>query len=217
MTHEFKTPISTIKVSSEVLSSPGILSDPTRVEKYVNIIKNENDRLQQQVDQVLRMADIETETSRLNKEEIEIHEILREIGEQMEARLVKLKGNIFYDLSAHDSTVNADKLHLKNVLSNLIDNAIKYSPERVEINIRTKNEAKGLVVEIEDKGIGISKDQQKRIFDKFYRVPKGNIHNVKGFGLGLNYVWNVVKNHHWKIDVESSINEGSKFIVRIPQ
>ena len=217
MTHEFKTPISTIKVSSEVLSSPGILSDPSRVEKYVNIIKSENDRLQQQVDQVLRMADIETETSRLNKEEIEIHEILREIGEQMEARLVKLKGSISYDLSALDSKVYADKLHLKNVISNLIDNAIKYSPEKVEINIRTKNEAKGLVLEVEDKGIGISKDQQKRIFDKFYRVPKGNIHNVKGFGLGLNYVWNVVKNHHWKIDVESTINEGSKFILSIPQ
>jgi two-component system phosphate regulon sensor histidine kinase PhoR len=217
MTHEFKTPISTIKVSSEVLSSPGIISDPVRFEKYVNIIKNENDRLQQQVDLVLRMADIEKETNRLNKEEIELHSIIQEIAHQMEARLIKMNGSIIYDLKASDSLIFADKLHLKNVISNLIDNAIKYSPKKIEIRISTINRANGLILEIADKGIGISKEQQKRIFDKFYRVPKGNIHNVKGFGLGLNYVKNVIKNHHWKIEVESNLNEGSKFKITIPQ
>ncbi len=217
MTHEFKTPISTIKVSSEVLSSPGIISDPARLDKYVNIIKNENERLQQQVDLVLRMADIEKETSRLNKEEIELHSIIKEVAYQMEARLIKMNGSILYELKASNSMIFADKLHLKNVISNLIDNAIKYSPNKIEIRISTINKVNGLTLEITDKGIGISKEQQKRIFDKFYRVPKGNIHNVKGFGLGLNYVKNVIKNHHWKIDVESNLNEGSKFKITIPQ
>ncbi len=215
MTHEFKTPISTIKVSTEVLSNPDILENPDRLKKYIDIIKSENFRLQQQVDTVLRMADIEKHTSDLQLEEIDIHGLINEIGSQLELRLEKKGGSISYQLEARNYRKLADQLHLKNVISNLLDNAFKYSKEEVDITIRTSDLKDKLIIEFIDKGIGIAAEEQKRIFNKFYRVPKGNVHNVKGFGLGLNYVLNVIKHHRWKIEVESSLGKGSNFKVII--
>jgi two-component system phosphate regulon sensor histidine kinase PhoR len=216
MTHEFKTPISTIKVSTEYLLNDSSQQDPERRAKYLSIIQKENERLHQQVDTVLRMADIEKESTKLRLENIDSHELIREIGQQMEMKIEK-KGSINYELEASNSLIKADKLHLKNVISNLVDNAIKYSPGAADILISTRNDQDRLILEIKDKGIGIAADQQKKIFQKFYRVQKGNVHDVKGFGLGLNYVWNVLKNHRWKIEVDSQVNKGTTMRIIIGQ
>jgi len=217
MTHEFKTPISTIKVSTEVLSKTQQLTDLDRIHKYIDIIAKENMRMEQQVETILHMADIEKETSQLKKQKIDIHEILLGFSKQMELRIKEKNGMLNFQFNAEDPIIEADLLHFKNLVSNLLDNAIKYSPVDLDITISTTNKNKKLYLIILDKGIGIAKDQQKRIFDKFYRVPKGNIHDVKGFGLGLNYVQNVVKNHSWKIEVDSSIDEGTVIMIIIPQ
>ena len=217
MTHEFKTPISTIKVSTEVLSNVNIINNPKRLRKYVDIIIKENERLHQQVETILRMADIEMETNQINIRTIDIHETILEIAKQMELRVFDEHGGFNYKLEATNSIISADELHLKNLISNLLDNAIKYSPNLINISIATENQNNQLVISITDLGIGISKEHQKYIFDKFYRVPKGNIHDVKGFGLGLNYVLNVVKNHNWKIEVKSEIGKGTIISVIVPQ
>jgi two-component system phosphate regulon sensor histidine kinase PhoR len=216
MTHEFKTPISTIKVSIEYLLSDISMDDSERRERYLSIIQKENDRLHQQVDTVLRMADIEKESTKLRLAHVDLHDIIKEIGHQMEMKLNE-GGKINYKLEAKEAKIEADILHVKNVISNLLDNAIKYSHEKVDILISTRKEANHLILEIKDKGIGIAPDQQKKIFQKFYRVQKGNVHDVKGFGLGLNYVWNVIKNHHWKIEVHSQPQKGTMMRIIITQ
>lgn len=216
MTHEFKTPISTIKISTEVLLNKSTQEDPVRLNKYLTIIQSENDRLHQQVDTVLRMADIEEDNKKLQIEAINAHEVIFEIAHQME---MKLKDNesISYFFDASKTLIQADKLHFKNVVSNLLDNAIKYSPEHADITISTRNEGSEFILEIADKGLGIGVDQQKKIFQKFYRVQKGDVHDVKGFGLGLNYVSNVIKQHQWKIEVISTLNKGTTMRINIPQ
>jgi two-component system phosphate regulon sensor histidine kinase PhoR len=216
MTHEFKTPISTIKISTDVLLNKNGHEDPERLLKYLSIIQGENERLHQQVDKVLKMADVEEETNKLNLEAFNAHDIIFEIAQQMEMNLNE-KGSISYQFEANKVLIQADKLHFKNVISNLLDNAIKYSPKEIKININTKNENKHFILEISDKGIGIAPDQQKKIFQKFYRVQKGNVHNVKGFGLGLNYVSNVIKHHGWKIKVISALEEGTTMRIIIAQ
>lgn len=217
MTHEFKTPISTIKVSTEVLSNTEQLTDLDRIHKYIDIIAKENLRMEQQVETILNMADIEKEAGQLKKENFDIHDTLLDFSKQMELRIKEKNGMLNFQFHAENPIIDADKLHFKNLISNLLDNAIKYSPEELNITISTSNKNTMLYLIIADKGIGIAKDQHKRIFDKFYRVPKGNVHDVKGFGLGLNYVQNVVKNHDWKIEIDSSIDEGTVIMISIPQ
>lgn len=213
MTHEFQTPISTIKIATDVLGQSKILDQPERLKKYVQIIKQENNRLKNQVEAVLATAKIGRGQIELDIKLQEVHEILAEVSDSVKA---ELEDNFKLDLQATKTTINADRMHLMNVIRNLIDNAIKYSGKPPKIQIATRNDNQALVVVISDKGIGIPKESIPKIFNKFYRVPTGNLHNVKGFGLGLNYVKEIINLHKWKINVESEVGVGSAFEIVIP-
>lgn len=216
MTHEFKTPIATIAVSAEVLKDPNIIHQPERLLNYTTIIENENKRLKQHVERVLQMAKLDKEDIELKKETVSLHEVIEEVVAGMRVPLQEKNGHLELQLTAEKVTLQADKHHLTNVIYNLLDNAIKYCKENPVITIRTKNESKGIVLEIQDNGIGISEENQKRIFQKFYRVPTGNVHDVKGFGLGLNYVKQIVEAHRGRITLESGMGKGCTFRVYIP-
>jgi two-component system phosphate regulon sensor histidine kinase PhoR len=216
MTHEFKTPLSTIAISTDVLSDPGIINHPDTLSNYVNIIKQENTRLVSQVEKVLQMANLDRNQVKLNREKIALHEILTNAISQMRVGFKNKTVNINYHLDATNDIIFADKVHVSNIIYNLLDNAIKYSNDIAEIEVNTLNLKNKLIISIADKGIGIAKAEQKKVFDKFYRVPTGNIHNVKGFGLGLHYVRNIVKAHRWKISLVSELGKGSVFTFQIP-
>lgn len=213
MTHEFQTPISTIKIATDVLGQNKILDQPERLKKYVQIIKQENNRLKNQVEAVLATAKIGKGQIVLDTQLQEVHEIISEVSDSVKA---ELEDNFTLDLKATKTSINADRMHLMNVIRNLIDNAIKYSNKPAKIKIATRNENQILIISIEDKGIGIPKEHIAKIFNKFYRVPTGNVHNVKGFGLGLNYVKEIINLHKWKINVNSEPGEGTVFDIFIP-
>ena len=210
MTHEFKTPISTIKISSDVfLNSPAINKDK-RLVKYANIIKEQNSRLNNQVEKVLQLAKIEKDNFKLKKEEIDLHNLLSGIIDSARLSVEKQGGTLKSELAANHTALNADKLHLTNIIHNLLDNAVKYCQKEPHIMVSTKNlHGNKISLTIEDQGIGITKENLSRLFDKFYRVPTGNIHNVKGFGLGLFYTKNICDSHGWKISVESEPGKGT--------
>lgn len=216
MTHEFKTPISTIAISSEVLKDPSIVHTPERLLNYATIIQNENQRLKQQVERVLQMAQLDNEDPGLKKEECDIHELIREVVNNNSLAIESKQGNVLLKLDARESFLNLDKLHFTNVIYNLLDNALKYNHGQPEITIATRNLNGHLQISISDNGIGIPPEGQKKIFHKFYRVPTGNVHNVKGFGLGLNYVKLIVENHDGKISLESVPGKGSIFTLDFP-
>ncbi len=217
MTHEFKTPISTIAISTEVLKDPGIVKTPERLLNYATVIENENRRLKQQVDRVLQMAQLDKEDIGLKKETTDMHELIHTAVRNNATAVQARNGDITLNLEAKNSSAHIDALHFTNVLYNLIDNAIKYNREAPHIVISTKNINGSLSISVSDNGIGISPDDQKKIFHKFYRVPTGNIHDVKGFGLGLHYVKHIVEMHYGKITVDSVLGKGSKFTLLIPQ
>jgi two-component system phosphate regulon sensor histidine kinase PhoR len=183
---------------------------------YVQIIQNENDRLKNQVEKVLQMAKIDREKPEILLELLDIHVLIEDVASNFTPKLSAQGGNITLNLFAEKHNIMADKVHLINVIANLLDNAVKYSNEKANICISTQNKKKILVLSVKDEGIGISKAHVKHIFDRFYRVPTGNIHNVKGFGLGLNYVKTIAKMHHWKINVESTAGVGTTFSLLIP-
>lgn len=216
MTHEFKTPISTIGISANVLSNKEILNDPNRLANYAAIIADQNKRLENQIEKVLQVARIEQNKLNLKFEETDVHGMVTEVAENFNLNVKNLHGIIQMNLKAENYIVNADKLHLTNVLYNLMDNAVKYTKKEPLITIHTITKANDLILEIEDNGIGIEKKYIKKIYDKFFRVPTGNIHNVKGFGIGLNYVKNIIDAHKWKIYVESKPGEGSRFSITMP-
>ncbi len=217
MTHEFKTPIATIALSTEVLKSPDILRQPERLLSYTTIIENENKRLKQHVERVLQMAKLDKESIELKKEAVNLHEVVQEVTNGMATSIQEKKIEVDLDLQAVEPVIQADKLHATNVVYNLLDNAIKYSAENPKIWISVKQAEKHLVLEVKDNGIGVKEDDQKKIFDKFFRVPTGNVHNVKGFGLGLNYVRQIVDAHRGKITVKSHLGEGCTFRIYFPR
>lgn len=222
MTHEFKTPISTIAISADVLSHPAILENPTRLKKYVSIIRNENNRLKNQVERVLQLAKVEQSAFDLQKEKVEMHDFIREVTASLALKVQDGQtgsgkvGELIYDLQAKNQCVEADKVHLTNVCYNLIDNAIKYCDKAPQITISTYNQGNKFMLCIKDNGMGIPEKYHKRVFEKFFRVPTGNLHDVKGFGIGLNYVKSVVKAHKWQISISSRIGEGSEFQIAMP-
>jgi len=216
MTHEFKTPISTIAISTEVLRDPGIIHTPERLLNYATIIQNENNRLKQQVERVLQMARFEKEDIGLKKEILDVHDLIREATKNISLSLEEKKGKIELHLEAQSTKVSVDRLHFTNVFYNLLDNAIKYTNTAPEIYISTKTINSSLRIEIKDNGVGISEENQKKIFHRFYRVPTGNLHDIKGFGLGLNYVKSIVEAHKGKISIESEPGKGSTFKLSIP-
>lgn len=216
MTHELKTPISTIALSSNVLLQPGIESNPERIQNYARIIKSENERLQAQVERVLQMAKLNKENIVLNLEEVDVHEIIETTIPTLKLIFKDKNIEIESHLDEHPKLVVADEMHLSNMLYNLLDNAAKYSSDSPKISISTLFTSRGVTITVSDNGPGISKEHQKMIFEKFYRIPTGDIHDVKGFGIGLSYVKTMAEAHSGRIRLKSNLGEGATFELFLP-
>jgi len=216
MTHELKTPISTISLASQMLQDTGVGKTPETLKHISNVIRDETKRLSLQVEKVLQMSIFEKEKSILKLNELRINSLITDIIGNFSLKVTSKGGKITYKLGATNDVALVDEVHFTNVIFNLMDNALKYCDKPLLLTIETWNEKDNLLVSIEDNGIGISKDDLKRIFEKFYRVSTGNVHNVKGFGLGLAYVKKIITEHKGSIKVESELNIGTKFIITIP-
>ncbi|MEI7499634.1 MAG: HAMP domain-containing sensor histidine kinase [Bacteroidota bacterium] len=216
MTHEFKTPISTISLACEALSDKELRGSGEFLNSYISMIQEENKRLAGMAEKILQTAVIDKGQLKMNKERIDLHEIITDVIKNLRIQVEIKDGEIKRRYKATNSQIEGDKVHVTNLVYNLLDNANKYSPKKPVIRIITENANNGIVITIEDNGIGIGKNEQKKIFEKLYRVPTGNIHEVRGFGLGLNYVKAIVEEHHGKISLESEVNKGSKFKVFLP-
>ncbi len=216
MTHELKTPISTISLACEVLQDPDIQSNSMGRSRYLQIIRDENHRLGQQVEKVLQAALLDKGDLSLKLSTVNVHQVISHVLQNTGVQIEQRQGRVELKLNAQSPVVEADEVHLTNILHNLLDNANKYSPEKPQITIKTNSLAEGISIQITDAGIGMSRETVKKIFDKFYRVPTGNIHNVKGFGLGLSYVKSILELHHGYINVDSQLHQGSTFEVFIP-
>jgi len=211
MTHEFKTPVSTIMIASEALKDNEIAQDKSRVSRLANIIYEENERLGSHIERVLNIARIEKNDFKLDKKPLDVNEMIAVVIDSMALKLQKCNAATTLQLDAENAVINADELHFSNVIYNLVDNAIKYSVDNPDITISTLNKNGQVVIKVADKGIGMSRDQQTKIFEQFYRIPTGNLHDVKGFGLGLSYVNTVVKRLNGIISVRSEKEKGSEF------
>ena len=216
MTHEFKTPISTISLATQMLGDELVTASPSMFKRYLGIIRDENKRLGSQVEKVLQTAQMERGEVRLNLGTVNVHQIIERVLENISPQIELREGIIDIDLQAENSEIQADEVHLTNIIFNLLDNANKYSPGKPIIKITTENTEKGLSIKVSDQGIGMTKESIKQIFEKFYRVPTGNVHDVKGFGLGLSYVKKMVEEHQGRINVVSKLGEGSEFEVVLP-
>ena len=216
MTHEFKTPISTISLAAEMLGDKDVIKTPERSARYLNMIREENKRLSLLVESILQTALLDKGEFRLKKSDLKLHEIIHQAINNIQLQIDQRGGKIITQLNASNDNLSGDKVHITNIFFNLIDNAIKYSKDITEISILTENTTNGILITVKDKGIGISKENLKKIFDKFYRVPTGNVHNVKGFGLGLSYVKAIIEKHGGNIYVESEPGKGSSFIIFLP-
>jgi len=216
MTHELKTPISTISLACEALSDPELAKIETIKNRYLNIINTENKRLGLLVEEVLQSAVLDKGDFKLKKEEGDLHELLKEVIEKYQIQLKERGGKVELNLDAPNARFEFDKNHLTNVIYNLLDNAVKYSKNEPRITISTKLNAGNILLSVKDQGIGISADNLKKIFDRLYRVPTGNVHNVKGFGLGLSYVKIITERLGGKVSVESQLEKGSTFYIELP-
>lgn len=216
MTHELKTPVATISLASEMLKKNDIIENKDKSLRYAGIIYDENKRLGDQVEKVLQMAVLDKGDFKLSKTQIDAHEIIRKVIDKLSLQIEGSNGKVYLILNAPSYTIKADEVHFTNIIFNLVDNAIKYSIDNLEITISTETILGKLHITISDKGIGMSKDAQKRVFEKFYRVPTGNIHNVKGFGLGLSYVKIMTQAHDGTIEVNSEPGKGSTFRIILP-
>jgi len=215
LTHEFKTPLSSIVLSTEVLKEKEIIQEPARLKTYSTIVKKQAEALLEHIEKVLGMSELES-IGRLNKKNINLHEYLANIIDSSTWRSLEKKGEIAIELNANNYTICADEFHLNNLVINLIDNAFKYSDQDPKIIVSTNSDHKFIFLRIKDNGIGIDKKYQKRVFKKFFRIPTGDVHNVKGFGLGLSYVADIIKRHKWKLKLSSSPPKGSEFLITIP-
>ncbi len=216
MTHEFKTPIATISLATDSLTSDKIIKEPGKVRRFARIITQENRRMLNQVEKVLQMALIDQRDFGLQVEEVALHELISEAVDYIRLQVEKRGGTVQIKLDARQDVIRADRTHISNIIHNLLDNANKYSSEIPKIQVETKNVSDGVEIRVIDHGIGMTREARKKIFDKFFRVYTGNIHDVKGFGLGLSYVKAIVTAHEGSIDVESEPGKGSTFIVFLP-
>jgi two-component system phosphate regulon sensor histidine kinase PhoR len=216
MTHEFKTPIATISLAADSIESPKVIDDRTRISRFTGIIRQENKRMLKQVEKVLQMAQLDRKDFELKLSEVDMHELIRQAVDHLSLQVQQRDGQIRVDLEAQQPVLLGDQTHLSNVIHNLLDNANKYSLDAPDIRISTVNLNGSIEVVVEDKGIGISKENQKHIFDKFYRVHTGNLHDVKGFGLGLSYVKAIAIAHQGSIHVRSEPGKGSRFSLHLP-
>jgi two-component system phosphate regulon sensor histidine kinase PhoR len=216
MTHEFKTPIATISLASDSITNPSVIGNPDKIKRFADIIRQENKRMHGQVEKVLQMALVERGRIKLNFSDVNIHHVIDQAVSNMTLQVERREGSVSAQLNAEKCNVEGDLNHISNVINNLLDNANKYSPENPEITVSTRNVSNGIEVTVADKGIGMSKEAKKRIFEKFYRVHTGNLHDVKGFGLGLAYVKAMVTAHKGSVDVKSELGKGSSFILFFP-
>lgn len=216
MTHEFKTPLATISLAVDALNTEKVQTQPEKIKYFTSIIKDENQRLNKQVQKILEAAKMERDNLELNLQPIRIHNFIENAVKASEINLVEKNGIIETNCNAKNDLIEGDEVHISNIIYNLIDNAIKYSKENLIIKISTQNTKTSIIIKVEDNGIGMNKETQSHIFEKFYRAHTGNVHNVKGFGLGLSYVKTVVLAHKGKIKVESTLGKGSTFIVELP-
>ncbi|HYF33093.1 MAG TPA: HAMP domain-containing sensor histidine kinase [Chitinophagaceae bacterium] len=216
MTHEFKTPLATISLAVDALRNEKVLADKEKTEYFSGIIKEENKRMNKHVETILQSALLDRQEVKLNLKPLHAHAVINEVLENFELQLQNKKAKAEVNLNAANDLVMGDDVHFTNLISNLVDNAIKYSKENLHIKITTHSTNRHVVIRIEDNGIGMSKETQRRIFEKFYRAHTGNIHNVKGFGLGLSYVKTMVDAHNGKIKVDSTLGKGTAFTIEMP-
>jgi two-component system, OmpR family, phosphate regulon sensor histidine kinase PhoR len=216
MTHEFKTPISTISLACQALTDDDMVKSEALYQNYLYVISDENKRLGVMAEKILQTAVLEKGQVKLKIEPMDIHFVINEVIKNIKLQIEARGGEIITEFDAASNIINADKLHITNVIYNLVDNGIKYSYETPRIIIATESNEAGVYISVEDNGIGISHANLKKIFDKLYRVPTGNVHNVKGFGLGLSYVKTIVEMHKGTIDVVSELKKGSKFTIYLP-
>lgn len=216
MTHEFKTPLATISLAVDALSNEKVLKDPEKLNYFRSIIKDENKRMNKHVETILQAAALDKQEISLNKKELHANDLVQKALGNYELVLKEKQGTVAMNLNAQNDLVLADEQHFTNMVSNLIDNAIKYSNETPNITITTTNTLKYICIKVEDRGIGMTRESVKRIFEKFFRAHTGNIHNVKGFGLGMSYVKTIIDAHKGKIKVESTLGKGTTFIVEVP-
>ncbi len=216
MTHELKTPISTISLASQMLKDNSLVHSPSTIDHISGVILDESKRLSSQVEKVLQMAVFNEGKLKLKFTEIDLNQIVAQAASNFEIRVTNSNGTLETNISADNGIIHGDEVHITNVIFNLLDNAEKYSKEIPKIEISTENKSNWVIVQIKDYGIGISKENLNQIFERFYRIPTGNVHNVKGFGLGLSYVKRIVDEHHGKIKVESTVGKGTKFRIYFP-
>jgi two-component system phosphate regulon sensor histidine kinase PhoR len=216
MTHEFKTPIATISIAADSISNEKVINEGDKVRFFAGMIKKENMRMNEQVERILQIARLDRKEFEFNFKATDIHLLIEEAVSGILLQLEQRGGKIETNLEAVNPVVTTDPTHFTNLVYNLLDNAIKYSPDAPIVKVRTTNSAKGVFLTVEDHGMGMSKAVQSRIFDKFYRLPSGNIHNIKGFGLGLSYVKAILEANNGSIKVHSEPGKGSRFIVFIP-
>ena len=216
LTHELKTPVFSISLLAKVFKENLKKNKVEKLEEYLGLLENENQKLKGHIDKVLELASLENGKYNLQKERCDFHEILNEAVGDFALKIDTQQGKLTKAFQAVSTQLSLDKMHLKNVIQNLLDNAIKYSAERPEIKISTKNDQQKLSIAVSDNGVGIAPEHQKHLFDKFYRITNGNLHHVKGFGLGLSYVKYIVEAHGGTIFVNSKRNEGSTFIMEFP-
>ena len=217
MTHEFKTPIATVSLAVEALQDPELVNQGAFRSRYIGIIRDENNRLGGQVEKVLQAAALDKKEFKLKLETINVIDLIHDAQDHFELLVEKRGGSMKVQIDINDPYIEGDFFHLSNIINNLLDNANKYSRDAPLITIDARDTAKEILISVKDQGIGMTKETQKKIFDKFYRVPTGNIHDVKGFGLGLAYVKTMVEAHHGKINVESELEKGSNFTIHIPR
>jgi two-component system, OmpR family, phosphate regulon sensor histidine kinase PhoR len=216
MTHELKTPLATISLAIDALTNEKVIHDTEKIRYYSAMIKDENKRMNKQVEKILQAARLEKEKINLNLQQLNSHEIINKVTENFALQVREKNGELSLNLNATNPFLDADDVHFSNIIFNLFDNAIKYSLESPKIMVETQSGHNTLIIKIKDNGIGMDKETQSRIFEKFYRAHTGDIHNVKGFGLGLSYVKAIVDAHGGKIKVESSLGKGSTFTLLLP-
>jgi two-component system phosphate regulon sensor histidine kinase PhoR len=213
MTHEFKTPIATIQLASDALTNAKVISNTDQIKYYTGIIHEENRRMNMQVEKILQAAELEKDEIKMQWKKINVHEKLHRIAENTQLQMEDIGAEFNIHLNATNDFIEADEVHFTNIIINLLENAVKYSKENPIISLETRNNGKQLQILVKDNGIGMDKETQNHIYEKFYRAHTGNLHNVKGFGLGLTYVKNIVDAHKGKIEVMSELGKGTTFIL----
>jgi two-component system phosphate regulon sensor histidine kinase PhoR len=216
MTHEFKTPLTNIALAGKMIMKDSVIGEGDKIKHYSGIILEENEKLRLQVEQVLGMTALERGEIPLRKTALDFHELIRDSLKGISLQIANKHGNVKLDLDAERFVVMVDRTHLINAMCNLVDNAIKYSREKPELSVETSNAGRDLMVVVSDKGIGIEKEYHRKVFDKFFRVPTGDVHDVKGFGLGLAYTKKIVELHGGTIELRSEKGKGTTFTIAFP-